>query len=359
MKRALIVTLYGNLNFGNRLQNYALKRMVESYDFEVTTLDNSRLHVYNTKAHIKYCIKHLLTCLGIKNYSASCQRDLNWRSLCKFNQENFGDAIRVSNQQAFATDWSSYDLAIAGSDQIWHKWTDDINELPYYYLQFMPPEKRFAYAASFGFEAFPAQDLEQHRVGLQGMKEISCREEFGCKLVEDLTGRTPLRVLDPTLLLPAEEWRDFAKKSNGIAEKQGKYAFVFFLGQISEEYREYITQTMREKGIEKLINFRDGKIGACGPCEFLSLIDNAQYIFTDSFHCTVFSTIFNKDFTAFRRVQPGHEKMFGRIEDLLSSTDKLDHIYGGSQQTATKDFDQLHRRSIQYLETILGITNEN
>ncbi len=359
MKRALIVTLYGNLNFGNRLQNYALQKKVESYGFEVTTLDNSRPYVYNTKAHIKYCIKNILTRLGIKNYAASCQRDLNWKALCEFNRKNFGDAIKITNQQAFCTDWTSYDLAIAGSDQIWHKWKDDVNELPYYYLQFMPPEKRVAYAASFGFESFPEQDLEQHRTGLQGMREISCREEIGCKLVEELTGRQVPRVLDPTLLLSAEEWRDFAKKSNGVAEKQGKYAFAYFLGKISEEYRAYITNTMKEKGIEKLIYFREGNIGACGPREFLSLIDNAQYIFTDSFHCTVFSTMFDKDFTTFRRLQPGHGEMFGRIEDLLSSTDKLNHIYGGSKQTATKDFDQLHQRSIQYLETILGITNEN
>ena len=61
----------------------------------------------------------------------------------------------MSNALSFQNDWSSYDLAIAGSDQIWHKWREDEKELPYYYLQFMPQDKRVAYAASFGFEEFP------------------------------------------------------------------------------------------------------------------------------------------------------------------------------------------------------------
>lgn len=364
MKKALIVTLYGNHNFGNRLQNYALQKVVESYGFEVTTLDNRNSIAYNIKIRIKHIIKKGLSRLRNKNRTENHPNNdrlnlLVREAVCKFNRDNISHVKRISNSSAFFTDWSTYDLAIAGSDQIWHKWSNDPNELSYYYLQFMPPEKRVAYAASFGFESFPENDIAQHRVGLQGMREISCREESGCRLVEQLTGRRVPRVLDPTLLLSASEWREIAKQSNNIAEKQEKYAFAFFLGNISEEYRKYIETTMKEKGIDQLIDFNDNQIGACGPFEFLNLIDNAQFVFTDSFHCTVFSTIFEKDFTAFRRVQPGFEKMFGRIEDLLSSTNKLDHIYGGTQQTPKNDFDELRQRSIQYFETILGITNEN
>lgn len=363
MKKLLLITLYDVYNIGNRLQNYALQRVIESYGFEVTTLNNGYSNNYSIKTRIKYIIKKMLVCFGQKKYAEDCQRYDHLNSIRKpiqkFNTNNFSDIRQISNQQAFEADWSDYELVMAGSDQIWHKWRDDVNELPYYYLQFMPAEKRVAYAASFGFENFPEKDIEQHRIGLQGMREISCREESGCRLVEELTGKRVPHVLDPTLLLSADEWRELENQANGSAKKYGKYAFVFFLGNISDEYRTYINKTMKEKGINKLIDFNDKKIGACGPCEFLSLIDNAQFVFTDSFHCTVFSTIFNKDFTAFRRVQPGHEKMFGRIEDLLSSINKLDHIYGGTQQTPKNNFDELHKDSIRYIEKILGIVNED
>ncbi len=361
MKKVLLVTIFDRNNFGNRLQHFALQKVLESYGVEVTSLNNCPTKlIERIKDRAQYLAKLVLISLGKHRYIKNNRRYLIQTSNHRFNKKNLTHIKETSNQKAFHTDWSYYDLAIAGSDQIWHKWSkDDQNELPYYYLQFMPPEKRFAYAASFGFEEFPEQDLEQHRIGLQGMKEISCREELGCKLIEDLTGRTVPRVLDPTLLLSADEWRNFAKKSNGIAKKQGKYAFAFFLGSTSEEYKDRIAKVMKEKGIDKLINFRNEKIRACGPYEFLNLIDNAQYIFTDSFHCTVFSTLFDKDFTVFRRVQPGHEKMFGRIEDLLSCTGKLDRIYGETTLEAKNDFDQLRKDSIRYIETILGIENEN
>ena len=350
MKKILLITLYDIRNIGNRLQNYALKRVIESYGLGVTTLDNASENIYSIKLRIKYLIKKILVFLGHKKYAENCRWYYLIKPIIKFNTDNFSDVICISKNQAFETDWSEFDLAIAGSDQIWHKWSNEDNELPYYYLQFMPPEKRVAYAASFGFEDFPEKDIEQHRVGLQGMREISCREESGCRLVEELTGKRVPHVLDPTLLLSADEWREIEKQSNGFAKNYGKYAFAFFLGNMPDEYRKYINKTMKEKGIDKLIDFNDKKIAACGPCEFLSLIDNAQFVFTDSFHCTVFSTIFDKDFTAFRRVQPGFEKMFGRIEDLLSSTNKLDHIYGGTQQTPKNNFDELYKDSFQYTE---------
>lgn len=363
MKKVLIVTLYGNHNFGNRLQNYALQKMVELYGCEVTTLDNNSSKIQTIKLQVKRMIKKVLALLRKGTQRKILFKDSHSpmkEAMHKFNQSNLPLVKKTTNSRVFLTNWSSYDLAIAGSDQIWHKWlTGDVFELPYYYLQFMPPEKRVAYAASFGFEEFPEKDIKQHRVGLQGMREISCREESGCRLVEELTGRSVPRVLDPTLLLSADEWREVEKQSNGIGEKLGKYAFAFFLGKMSQEYTEYIAATMKERSIEKLINIYDEQVGACGPCEFLSLIDHAEFIFTDSFHCTVFSTIFGKDFTAFRRIQSGHEKMFGRIEDLLSSTNQLDRIYGGTKQTPKKNFDELYRDSIQYLETILGIANEN
>lgn len=363
MKKLLLITLYDVYNIGNRLQNYALQKVIESYGFKVTTLDNGYSNIYGIDPKIKYIIKKTLVCLGHKKYTENCQRYERLNSIKKptkkFNSANFLDIRQISNQQAFETDWSDYELAIAGSDQTWHKWSEDVNELPYYYLQFMPPEKRVSYAASFGFEAFPEKDIKQHSVGLQGMREISCREESGCRLVEELTGKRVPRVLDPTLLLSADEWRELENQANNSAKSYGNYAFAFFLGKISDEYRKYINKTMKEKGIDKLIDFNDNKIGACGPREFLSLIDNAQFVFTDSFHCTVFSTIFDKDFTAFRRVQPGFEKMFGRIEDLLSSTNKLEHIYGGTQQTPKNNFDELYRDSIRYIEKNLGIINED
>lgn len=365
-KKVLLVTLFDNNNIGNRLQNYALYHLLESFNANVTTLDN----YYTTEPSLKYLIKMqikgALGILGFNKYNheykkfcvANKKRNVNKN----FNKKNIKNIIKLTNQEVFEREWNDFDVAITGSDQIWHKWRNDINELPFYYLEFMPKEKRFSYAASFGFEQIPSNDLKQHQIGLHGMKQISCRENTGCNIVKATIGKDVPKVLDPTLLLSSEEWKYIAEQASDDIKAQNGYAFAYFLGDVSAEYKKYIDETMKYFGITKIIDFSDvynPLISKCGPSEFVSLIMNADYVFTDSFHCTVFSTIFNKNFEAFRRVQPGFEKMFSRIEELLSSKGLLDHIYGGTQVTPTYNFDELCTSSRDYLKGVLESNYED
>lgn len=365
-KNILLVTLFDNNNIGNRLQNYALFHLLESLNANVVTLDNYYTTEPSLKHFIKMQIKGGLGKLGFNKY------DIEYKKFCiannrrnankNFNKKNIKNIIQLTNQEVFERDWKDFDIAIAGSDQIWHKWRDDINELPIYYLEFMPKEKRFSYAASFGFEQIPSNDLEQHLIGLDGMKLISCRENTGCKIVKDTVGKDVPKVLDPTLLLSPIEWEYIAEQASDDIKVQNGYAFAYFLGDVSVEYKKYMDKTMKHFGITKIIDFSDNNnplIAKCGPSEFVSLIMNADYVFTDSFHCIVFSTIFNKKFKAFRRIQPGFEKMFSRIEELLSSKGLLDNIYGGTQASPSYDFDKLCTSSIEYLKGILESSNED
>lgn len=133
---------------------------------------------------------------------------------------------------------------------------------------------------------------------------------------------------------------------------------MYFLGEITDEYYDFIRSTMEENNINEVFDFFDeskSHFVEKGPSEFINLIDNAEYVFTDSFHCTVFSLLFNKRFKVFRRQQTGFEKMFGRIEDLLASKGALEHIYGETEIKPTNDFDKLYNDSIKYLELILNI----
>ena len=363
MKNVLLVTLFDEANIGNRLQNYALQHVLESYGATVTTLDNYYTNRFSAKTRLKYALKDWLCRLGLRNDGAACRE---YRRLCRirksaltFNRRNLSNVLRLSNAEAFTHDWSAYDLAVAGSDQVWHKWRRDPDELPFYYLQFMPQDKRVSYAASFGFEAFPDADVEQHRRGLNELRHISCREERGCALVNELVGRDALRVLDPTLLLSVDDWRRIGAQARLGTRLREPYAFVFFLGSLTEEYRNYINTVAREASIRKLVFLDDPSLKNGGPAEFLQLIDGAAYVFTDSFHCTAFSVIFQKRFMAFRRMEPGFEKMFGRIEDLLSAVNRLDAVYGGCERTPSGDFEALRERSLEYIETVLGVTHED
>lgn len=363
--QAIIVTLFDDYNIGNRLQNYALQQVLLNQGAEVTILDNGYTSVPRIKGVIKIHIKGFLGILGNKKYKKHYQKYISIKKIrkasYKFDENNLKNVVKVSNKGVFEKDWSEYDIAFAGSDQVWHKWRNDKYELPFYYLEFLPEKKRAAYAASFGFEEFPVKDKKQHEVGIKGMRYISCRETRGCELVSSVIGRDVEHVLDPTLLLDVSEWRKIESQASNRVDKNKRYAVVFFLGERTEEYKKFIKTTVSKRNMELVIDpLSDGCIGfkEFGPCEFLRLIDNADYVFTDSFHCTVFSVWFDKPFTAFRRKQTGMEKMFGRIEDLLASKGMLDHIYGGTSVKATNDFEELKSRSLKYIDNVLeGIDN--
>lgn len=360
-KNAALVTIFDDNNIGNRLQNYALQQVLTNYGVRVVTLDNGYTSIPNRKDIRKREIKGVLGKCGIQKYKIGyirgCASENRRKANEQFDKVNIHHILNVTYKDAFARDWSEFDFAIAGSDQIWHKWRKDVYELPYYYLEFMPQAKRYSYAASFGFSSIPAENFKQHKTGLNEMHFISCREKTGCKIVQDVTGKEALRVLDPTLLLDAMEWRKVAEQAPLFAKNQTKYAFVYFLGKVTEEYRDFIDSTMKASEITNVIDFADvtnPAISQCGPSGFLSLIDKADYVFTDSFHCTVFSVLFHKNFHVFRRVESGFENMFDRLEDLLSSKGLLDRIYGGTTACATNDFDVLYKQSIAYLESIVN-----
>lgn len=365
-KKIIIVTLFDDNNIGNRLQNYALQQVFLKQGLDVTVLDNGYTTRPKLKETIKYYIKGFCGLFGVGEYKQQFQKYISNKrkrsANLKFDKNNIKKIIKVTNEQAFHKDWSKYDLAVAGSDQIWHRWRDDKFELPFYYLQFLPSEKRVAYAASFGFEQFPLKDRQQHEEGLKGMAYISCREKSGCEIASSIIERKVQQVLDPTLLLSAVEWREIEKQATTYSQIQSNYAFIYFLGEQTDEYASYINKIMKKYNIDNVINFTDIKnrnIGKCGPSGFLSLIDHADYVFTDSFHCTVFSVLFDKRFTVFRRKQHGFEKMFGRIEDLLSSKGKLENIYEGSTRSASNNFNQLYLDSMKYIEKAVVKNNEN
>lgn len=363
-KKVLLVTLFDDNNIGNRLQNYALKHILELHGTRVFVVNNGYTTYPTQMDRLKWIIKGTFGIFKIKNYSREYRiyklEDYRRQANKLFDKNNITNIIVTNNKQVFRTDWSSFDIAVTGSDQIWHKWGDDKLELPFYYLEFMPIEKRAAYAASFGFEEFPEKDREQHKNGLRNMRYISCRELSGCKLVSEAIGRNVPHVLDPTLLLSATDWRKIEDQASEFARSWKNYAFVYFLGEQTVEYKKKIRDVMQTQKIDRIIdfsNYMDKNISKCGPAEFLSLIDHAEWVFTDSFHCTVFSVIFDKKYTVFRRKQEGFEKMFGRIEDLLASTNKLKYIYGGTTRVATNDFDKLHSDSLNYIDQIIKSTD--
>lgn len=221
-----------------------------------------------------------------------------------------------------------YSTVICGSDQIW---------LPshalekYYLLDFLPDSvKKIAYAPSFGVSTIPGIVSSNYKKALEKFDAITVREDTGASLIKELTGMDCPVVVDPTLLLTANQWVELLKIERPLI--QDKYVLAYFIGA-AEEHRIKARAYAHAHNLKLVIlpnideivaadtEYADVPLYDAGPDDFVNLIRNAEAVFTDSFHGTVFSLIFRRNVYCFERFKKTSiNSTNSRIYSLLSKT---------------------------------------
>lgn len=305
-KRVGIVTLYGNFNYGNRLQNYAVQRIYEELGYEATTL------IYGGRSLLSAC-RHAAARLLWSASEAdpeAAMGEVRAGSFRAFSHLISSASVDVSLSRLAR----SYDLFSVGSDQVWNP--RGIDSYAWMFLKFAAPEQRVALAPSIGASQVKSPYARlQMASGLRGFGHLSVREGDGARLIKELTGQDAEVVIDPTLMLDAAEWRQVARDSQVPDEP---YLFVYVLGQKTEQLRDHIERLSRERGLRVVSlsdKSREGEVDA-GPSEFVSLIDHAAHVVTDSYHAAVFSLLMDTPLTIFKRSGGSSQGTFSRLATL-------------------------------------------
>ena len=339
--KVAILTITDGANYGNRLQNYALQEVLKAMGHEVEAIKRptyrDKMGVALIEETIKICIKK---CLGRKTGESYRQRKRNFARFNK-NYVKFSK-MSLSNNMAPKNAGELYDYFVCGSDQVWNARIRIVKEdLKNYLASFAAPEKRIAYAASFGTNDVPAEDKALFSEQLKHFKAIGLREYTGLNIVQALSGREDSTVvLDPTMLLTTNQWSSIAQKPNFFSADE-PYIVTYLLGGRETAISEYINKLAKRCQC-RVINLENEFISESritepdaykvAPDEFVWLIQNAQCVLTDSFHATVFAILFHKPFMVFERKATEHgNNMESRIEtllgkfDLLRFHDEIDH----------------------------------
>lgn len=314
MKKVAIVTIISR-NYGNRLQNYALQQVLKKGEVKVETIP--LLYKGDFERQMKLVIKRILSKIT-KKYD----NDIKW--------ETFDKKIKWSKYTDKNPEIDDkYDFFIAGSDQIWNP-TFPFNSNREF-LTFAGDGKKIAYAASIGLEELPSEYKEKYKNNIAKFKIVSVREVAAADIIEQLGCKRPEVVLDPTMLLSSEEWKEFARKSKG--NLPGKYIVKYFLGIRDADFDQYIDQYAKSNGTEIIDITCCDKIG---PTEFVNMIYHSEVVFTDSFHGTVFSIIFHKPFIVFERpYEEGYGKMSSRLDTLLETFGLKEHRVNSKEKLDT------------------------
>ena len=321
-----IVTLWGAYNFGAFLQAYSLGKFLESNDIMI---NYSRENGERKKmfSFISKSISKTIYQLKMQNKFKKSQK-----------------IFKIENSII------NYDFSIVGADEVWNVNNNFFNhELAFIGID-ENAEKSISYAASsngakseefvniYGKEAF------------SNFSHISVRDKATQKMVYDITNTNPTIVLDPTFLINYDDLSPLIDYN---------YIFVYGYSFKPEEINQ-IKMFAKNKNLKVVsagpfLDWTDVKM-AIGPFEFLRLCKFANFIFTSTFHGTVFSIIFNKPFYSFARNNVKVIELLGMFNldkrnasSNLLTDDKIDYLL------VNKIIDKKREESIDFLKKSLDI----
>ena len=316
-----IITIQKCDNFGADLQAYALQKKLQSLGYEAENIDYL---FYKNPRHQKGVGESPVLPLSLVNRLKerlfpffAWLKNLKKSRLVKARRERFeawtSKNIRCGAEyRSIASLYENpprYDLYMVGSDQVWNPRMGS-NILPYF-LDFAPSSARkVSYAASFGVSSLSTPAFLKYRELLSGFTHIGLRESRGAEIVSYMRLKAEVQhVLDPTLLLSADDWVSVAIEPT--SKPSGDYLLLYDLVASSEVVA--LAKRIASKAGRSFVRIGDG---AYGPGEFLWLFAHATCVVTTSFHGTAFSVLNEKNFMS---VIPRGMTNASRIESLLET----------------------------------------
>lgn len=331
-----VLTLHAVCNYGTQLQAYATQEKLKDFFEDVEFINYKRNDTYGKGLIDSFAKGNIFKALAI------FPTIMRWKSVFgKFQKNNLNLSKKIYlKSEDFSNFICDSDAYISGSDQVWNSgWNNGI--IGEMYLNFVPKNKlKFAFSSSFGKSKLTKEEIDKTKNFINQYKMISVREESGLEiLTNQYKYYNAIRLVDPTLAVDDQFWRNFGKKSKKVIKE--KYILIYNLNR-SKDFDEFAKEISRKTGL-KLYRFctrydqifRNGKSLVIPKIEdFINLVDNAEYVLTDSFHAAAFSMNLN---TMPICVYP--KNYSSRISDFLKLVD--------SEQVHVKaynDFDVINRK---------------
>lgn len=286
------------LNYGSALQAYALQRMVSGLGYDCELIDYSATDKSSYKPSIKQAfIRYVKD--AVIGFADTRKRN----RFKHFYEKYFVESPKQYNPKTIKEDVPVYDVYMVGSDQVWNP--RHIHGNSDFLLGFAPDHSlRVSYASSFATSSISDQYKSLYAEHLKKFDTITVREQQGCNIVRELTGKESCAVCDPVLLLEKEHWANLGairKKNNS-----SPYILVYILGYMFNPYPyvdDIVEKVQKQLGLRivYLVGRKKDFLRPhshldkdSGPLEFLHLIQNASMVITSSFHGAAFSSVFGR-----------------------------------------------------------------
>lgn len=355
----------GHNNYGTSLQGYAMLKKIQQLGYEVEVIN------YEKRLTLAQKVKFVINAIRAGEAKNIVARLTAKQVLKQHPQYATNIAERTKAVNAYKAEkllplfhtYVGYDAlhkgslnyaaVVVGSDQVWTPMS-----LPnkFFNLLFVDDSvRKIAYASSFGVSEIPPFLRKATGAYLDRFYKIGVREQRGKEIVEELSHQHATVVADPTLLLNREEWE--TEIANARPSETQPYIFCYFLGT-NQNARQAAKQLKAQTGY-KIVTIRhmdeyvpeDEQFGDeapynVDPNDFVKYISKAAYVCTDSFHCTVFSILFHRQFMTFYRFAATSKTgRNSRINSLFNLLGLQDRLYVGDILKIKADIDYEHVES--------------
>lgn len=348
-----IVTFQNTNNYGALLQNFALQQAVSKLGHIAETINYKDKYISKPYgiAHLKNkgLFAYLFGVLGYIIYLPRTKKCKEFKQKIKYSVPLKKENLKSLN--------SEYDNFIAGSDQVWNYKLTGLDDA--YLMDFVEDKSKCnSYAASLGFSELEENKRGRYINNLSSYNIITVREKAGETLLRDILKREVETVVDPCLLLSYDEWQKVI-----IEPKTDKhFILVYQLGFSPVLVEQAVKVAKRENKKIVFLPFPVGKPAFgkydvfAGPSELLGYIKKADYVFTDSFHGTLFSILFNKQF--YTKISGTHAGIGSRISDMLAIFGLEKRLVEYTDLNETIDFENINPIITIQRERSLKILNK-
>ncbi|MDQ0149538.1 polysaccharide pyruvyl transferase family protein [Eubacterium multiforme] len=326
MSKIGIITYHHHYNYGTMLQALALQKAIENLGFESEIIDFKQNNTLSIRELLLLRLKRSSVYLRqLKKYYLLGKSKKIFNERNNLFEEFYKTELHVgknkyNSTRALMDNPPKYDAYIVGSDQTWNPYVAGRPEA--FYLPFVDNDfLKGSYGPSLAVNNLNYAQKQFLRERLNKFSFISCRERTGTELIKEIVQKPVTTVLDPTLLLDKKEWDKFCEDK----QLNSPYILTYFLGE-NKLHRKIVKELSERLSVNiiaipttylELENKKIEKIYA-GPRQFLNLIKNAMIICTDSFHGTMFSINYEKNFYSFCKMDSNDKKSENsRLQDIL------------------------------------------
>lgn len=306
-----IITIHHIHNFGSVFQAYALAHFLDMNGYETEIIDYRPGYYDYGRNRLKTYVGRMLNIVPYFKRKKKFENFIAQHE--KLSNKQFAN---LSELKAYYRD--SDRIFIAGGDQLWNSYHPCGND-DAYKLVFTDSIRKIAYGTSMGRDNYSDEELIKIAALVDGFQKIMLREQSTVPLLQKYATASVNHVIDPVGLLDVKDFKSIAVKPK-INEP---YAVMYLAdsGELLNQAIEILSKKMGLK-IVHICGFKkkcycDYFIKDAGPEEILGYILHANFVLSASFHATMFSLMFQKQFAT---LLPG-EQTNARINDLLEYVD--------------------------------------